>query len=164
MTSFLNEWGPDIVVAGGTATVAFSGGALTKTKGWYERLKKPSWQPPNWLFGPAWSLILILTAISAVFCWYGTPDAQAAALMIVLFITNGILNVAWSLFFFHWHRPDWALLEIIPLWLSIASLIAVVAFYAGHACLLLLPYILWVSFAAYLNLTIVRLNAPFKAA
>jgi tryptophan-rich sensory protein len=162
MKHFFDEWGPELVAAGGATVVAFAGGALTEIGPWYRSLKKPSWQPPNWLFAPAWTLIFVLAATAAVMGWYGTTTAAGAATLIALFIFNGILNILWSLFFFKMRRPDWSQFEVGFLWLSIVSLMVVVGVYAGKACLLLAPYLLWVSFAAFLNFTIVRLNAPFK--
>ena len=96
--------------------------------------------------------------------WYGSRTAGDAAVLIAAFTLNGVLNIAWSFLFFFLRRPDWALLEIFPFWLTIAALMLVVRADAGAAWLLLLPYILWVSFAAFLNYTIVRLNAPFAMA
>jgi benzodiazapine receptor len=162
MSEFFDHWGPELVAAGGATVVAFGGGALTDVGPWYKMLKKPSWQPPNWLFAPAWTLIFVLAATAAVMGWYGSATEADAAVLIALFIVNSILNLVWSLFFFHMRRPDWALAEVGFLWLSIVSLIVVVGVHAGRAWLLLSPYLLWVSFAAFLNYTIVRLNAPFK--
>ena len=81
-----------------------------------------------------------------------------------LFSANGVLNAAWSGLFFTLRRPDWALAEVVPLWLSIAAMIGGVAPLSALAGWLLAPYLAWVSFAAVLNRTIVRLNAPFKTA
>ena len=80
-----------------------------------------------------------------------------------LFLANGLLNIAWSPLFFTLKRPDWALIEVPFLWLSILAPIVLLAPLSGTASLLLAPYLLWVSFAAFLNLTIVRLNGPFGA-
>jgi benzodiazapine receptor len=161
VSHFLHNWGPELVAAGGATVVAFAGGALTTIDGWYRALRKPSWQPPNWLFAPAWTTIFLLAATASVMGWYGTKTPGDAVILIGAFILNGALNIVWSFLFFYLRRPDWALLEIGPFWLTVAALIAVVHNYAGAAWLLLLPYILWVSFAAFLNYTIVRLNAPF---
>ena len=81
--------------------------------------------------------------------------------MIGLFCANGVLNVVWSPLFFRLRRPDWALMEVPLLWLSILALMFLLAPISRTASLLLVPYLLWVSFAAVLNLTIVRLNGPF---
>ena len=82
-------------------------------------------------------------------------------LVIALFVANGLLNIVWSPLFFRSQRPDWALIEVPFLWLSILVPMVVLWPISRAASLLLLPYLLWVSFAAFLNLTIVRLNRPF---
>ena len=150
----------------GLATVAVlgAGGALTRIDSWYADLRKPSWQPPNWLFAPAWTVIGVLTASSAVLAWDRTRTRRERRTLIGLFGANGALNALWSGLFFTLRRPDWALAEIVPLWLSIAALIRGVAPHSARASWLLTPYLAWVSFAGVLNRTIVRLNAPFKSA
>jgi len=137
--------------------VTGAGGLLTEIGPWYRNLRKPSWQPPDWLFGPAWSVILTLVGWSAVLAW----DAAGHWRVGLLFAVNAFCHVLWSPLFFKWRRPDWALIEVVFLWLSIVALIVGLAPYSTFASWLLAPYIAWVSFAAYLNLTIVRLNAPF---
>ena len=163
MSRFFEDWGPTIVAAAGVTVVAVGGAVLTELGPWYYGLKKPSWQPPDWLFGPAWTTIFILEAAAAVITWHAAPNPQAASLLIGTFVLNGVLNIIWSLFFFKMYRPDYALREVGFLWASIAAMMAVVGTYAGRAWLFLLPYLLWVSFAAFLNYTIVRLNEPFGA-
>ena len=153
-----------LVSAASATTVLGAGGALTRIGPWYEQLRKPSWQPPGWLFAPAWTGIGILSAWSGVSAWDGARDRGAESLVIALFAANGALNVLWSALFFTCRRPDWALVEVVPLWLSIAALMAAVAPHSRRAALLLAPYLAWVTFAAVLNLTIVRLNAPFGGA
>ncbi len=164
VSHFLHSWGPELVAAAGATMVAFAGGALTTIGPWYRALRKPSWQPPNWLFAPAWTLIFVLSATASVMGWYGSKNASEASILIGAFVLNGVLNMTWSFLFFYRRRPDWALVEIFPFWLTIVALMVVVKTYSGSAWLLLLPYILWVSFAAFLNYTIVRLNAPFAVA
>ena len=141
--------------------VAGTGAWLTELSPWYHELKRPSWQPPDWLFGPAWTVILALASLSAWFAWRNAQDRRSRLLVIGLFCANGVLNVVWSPLFFKLRRPDWALLEVPLLWLSILAPIVLLAPISGTASLLLVPYLLWVSFAAVLNLTIVRLNGPF---
>lgn len=143
--------------------VAGLGAWLTKLSPWYYALRKPSWQPPDWLFGPAWTLILALASLSAYLAWRHAPDRGARLMVAALFLANGLLNIAWSPLFFTLKRPDWALIEVPFLWLSILAPIVLLAPLSGTASLLLAPYLLWVSFAAFLNLTIVRLNGPFGA-
>ncbi|HKM64366.1 MAG TPA: TspO/MBR family protein [Acidisphaera sp.] len=154
-----------IAIAGLAAIlVAGLGGMLTDIGPWYKALRKPSWQPPDWLFGPAWSVIFTCTAAAGVLAWRAAPNAAAETRIILLFAVNGILNIAWSPLFFRLRRPDWALIEIIPFWLSILALVVALTPISATAGWLLLPYLLWVSFAAVLNLAIVRLNPAFGRA
>ncbi len=152
-----------VVAAVAALAVAFTGGLLTKIGPWYRGLRKPSWQPPDWLFGPAWTLIFALTAWAGVLAWQNAASRATRTEIIALFAVNGVLNVAWSWLFFTLRRPDWALAEVALLWLSILALIVGLAPISPGAAWFLAPYLLWVSFASYLNLTIVRLNRPFRA-
>ncbi len=136
------------------------GGAATHIGPWYYALVKPSWQPPDWLFGPAWTTIYVLTATAGVRAWRRGNDRERRYFAGALAL-NLVLNVLWSVIFFTLQRPDLALLEVVPLWLSIALLMLLVRRYSPLSSLLMLPYLLWVAFAAYLNWTIVRLNGLF---
>jgi len=152
---------PDVWVAAVlTMVVAGAGGALTQIGPWYFALAKPTWQPPDWLFGPAWTTIFTLTAIAGVLAWRNAA-ARGRALVAAAFALNATLNVAWSALFFFLRRPDWALVEVVALWLSVAALMLVTRRFNRVAPWLLLPYLLWVGFAGVLNLAIVRLNGPF---
>jgi translocator protein len=154
-------WAPILTfVAWGVATGGI-GGAVTEIGPWYRALKKPSFQPPDWLFGPAWTTIFILTGLAGVYAWRAcrTPGQRTA--IVAAFIANGILNIGWSLLFFKLRRPDWALMEVGLLWLSILVLLIVVRRHAPVAGWLVAPYLAWVSFASVLNYAIVQLNAPF---
>lgn len=167
--SWLAKWFQDpgnveIAVAATAAVVILgAGGALTEIGPWYNRLRKPSWQPPGWLFAPAWTTIFALAAFAAVKSWDAASTAAEQALVVGLFAVNGVLNILWSLLFFKLQRPDWALVEVAALWLSILALIVGLAPLSARGSLAIVPYLLWVSFAAVLNRTIVRLNAPFGA-
>jgi len=108
-------------------------------------------------------VIFGLSAWAGVLAWQNAADPAARATVIAAFAANGVLNMLWSFLFFKRRRPDWALMEVVLLWLSIAVLIATLAGLSTTGAWLLVPYLLWVSFAAYLNLTIVRLNRPFAA-
>jgi tryptophan-rich sensory protein len=141
--------------------VAGIGAWLTELSSWYYALRKPAWQPPDWLFGPAWSVILALASLSAFLGWHNAEGSESRTLIAALFVANGVLNILWSPLFFKLRRPDWALIEVPFLWLSILAPIIVLAPISTIASLLLAPYLAWVSFAAVLNLTIVRLNQPF---
>jgi len=136
------------------------GGAATEIGPWYFQLQKPSWQPPDWLFGPAWTTIYILTSIAGVKAWRRADEVQRRYFLGALLL-NLVLNLFWSLIFFTSQRPDIALLEVVPLWLSILLMVLLVRSYSPQSALLMLPYLGWVAFAAYLNWTIVKLNAPF---
>ena len=162
MESRRDFWKPVLVAAAVAIFVAVLGGTLTDTGPWYQNLRKPSWQPPDWLFGPAWTLIFALATASAVYAWRDAQNRVQRDWVIVLFALNGFLNVLWSTLFFALRRPDWALIEVLFLWTSILLPMIVFWRFARPATLCLAPYLLWVSFAAFLNLTVVRLNGPFS--
>lgn len=140
-----------------------AGGLLTKIGPWYRNLRKPPWQPPDWLFGPAWTLILGFAAWAGVKAWDAAPDDWARTRIIILYAVNFVFHLGWTPLFFNMRRPDLALVEVVFLWGSVLALILGLRPYSATASWLLVPYISWVSFAAYLNLTIVRLNRPFVA-
>jgi tryptophan-rich sensory protein len=154
-------WTPIIVSAAASTATALAGGLLTTIGPWYRALRKPSWQPPDWLFGPAWTLIFIGIGSAGVLGWNHAHAAAERTLIVALFALNFALNIAWSYFFFFRRRPDWALIEVVPLWLSILVLALAVGSVSHLGGLLLVPYLCWVGFAAYLNRTIVRLNGSF---
>ncbi|MBI5128786.1 MAG: tryptophan-rich sensory protein [Rhodopseudomonas palustris] len=153
---------PIFVAAAVALLVGLLGGSLTDTGIWYQSLIKPWWQPPDWAFGPAWTVIFALAAMSAAYAWRGARTRAQREWVVGLFAANGFFNVLWSMLFFTVQRPDWALLEVPLLWLSVLAGIVVFWRSARIASYYLLPYLLWVSFAAYLNWTVVQLNAPFS--
>ena len=138
------------------------GGLMTPIGQWYHDLRKPALQPPNWLFGPAWTVILGLAAWSAVVAWNAAPDQTARTSVIILFTTNAVFHALWSPLFFRARRPDWALVEVVFLWASLVALAGGLWPISHLASLLIVPYLLWVSFASWLNSAIVRLNRPFS--
>ena len=143
-----------------TLLVLGIGGGLTTVGPWYWNLRKPSWNPPDWIFGPAWTLILALAAWAGVLAWTGA-DPESRARIAALYVVNIVLHMLWTPLFFNLRRPDWALVEVPFLWLSVLALMIGLAPFSAAAPWLLVPYLLWVGFAAYLNLTIVRMNRPF---
>jgi tryptophan-rich sensory protein len=153
-----------IVAAIITIFVLVVGGLMTTVGPWYRGINKPSWNPPDWIFGPAWTAILALAAWAGVLAWDNAPDTGDRLIIAGLFGVNILLHMAWSPLFFNLRRPDWALIEVPFLWLSILALMIGLARYSTLASWLLLPYLLWVAFAAYLNFTIVRMNPPFGSA
>ncbi len=154
-------WTPIVVAALAAIVVAAAGAWLTALGPWYRSLRVPSWKPPDWAFGPVWTTIFTLTAIAGVLAWNAAPEGRERAWLVVAFGINGLLNIAWSGVFFRMRRPDWALVEVAALWLSVLALILVVGRHSGLGALLLLPYLVWVGIAAMLNRSIVRLNGPF---
>lgn len=133
---------------------AASGGALFKPGAWYAGIAKPSWTPPNWLFGPVWSVLYVMIAFAGWLVWRRGPRGWAlAAWGIGLF-----LNFAWSWLFFGQHWIAAAAVNIVALWLSIVAFLAATRCTNTTAFWLFLPYLLWVSFATALNLAIWRLN------
>jgi tryptophan-rich sensory protein len=162
VSAFFDSWGAVLTAAFGMTILAVAGMKLTVLDSWYYGLKKPSWQPPDWLFGPAWTLIFIGEATAAVLGWHAISNMLVLVFFIALLIANGALNMLWSYFFFKIRRPDYARAEVPFLWLSILLPMILLFIYAGSAWIFLLPYLLWVSFAAVLNNAIVRLNAPFQ--
>jgi len=138
--------------------VAAGIGAMFPPGDWYAGLTKPAWNPPNWLFGPVWTALYVMMAFAAWFIWkrYGLAGALFPLLV---FVIQMVLNAAWSWLFFGLQRPGIAFAEILVLWLAI--LVTTILFFRLHgvAGLLLIPYLLWVTFAAVLNFTIWRLNS-----
>ena len=152
-----------IIVAALLAIVlAGVGGALTDIGPWYRQLRKPRLQPPDWLFGPAWTIILSMTAAAGVLSWRGAHGAVQHTQVAAYFGVNWVLHLLWSPLFFKLRRPDWALFENILLWWSVLALVIGLRTFSTTASWLEVPYLLWVSFAVWLNWTIVRLNAPFR--
>lgn len=121
---------------------------------WYVTLVKPSFNPPSWVFGPIWTILYFFMGISFYLVW--TRRLETPALM--AFVTQLFLNVLWSIIFFGLKAPFYAFIEIIFLWFAI--LITIIYFYRINklSAYLLIPYILWVSFAAILNFSIFLLN------
>jgi tryptophan-rich sensory protein len=157
MASSRNQW---LALAGFIVLslgAGFIGGFATQNSidTWYATLDKPSWNPPNWLFGPVWTLLYIMMGIAAWLVWK-TKDQIGPAM--VLFGAQLVFNLAWSLIFFGLRSPGWALIEVAFLWGSV--LLTMLAFFGRQtvAGWLFVPYLAWVSFAAVLNFAIWSLN------
>jgi tryptophan-rich sensory protein len=157
-------WAAIGVATAAVLVLAVAGALLTRLDAWYYGLRQPAWKPPDWLFGPAWMIIFTLAAIAAVRAWQLQPEPGYRAWFIVLFGLNGVLNMGWSWLFFTLRRPDWALAEVVPLWLSVLALMLLLHGPLPLGWLLLLPYLVWVAYAATINLAIVRDNGPFGRA
>ncbi len=154
---------PVFVAALAAVVVAGLGASATDIGPWYYALRKPTWQPPDWLFGPVWTLIYALTALAGIMAWRAAPSGRIRGRILMLFAANALLNVLWSELFFHFRRPDLALMETVVFWASIIVLMAAVWPLSRSAAWVLAPYLAWVTFASVLNLAVVRLNAPFGA-
>ena len=135
----------------------WAGSLLTRRalQPWYGNLTKPHWTPPSWLFGPVWTILYVVMAVAAWLVW---RHSSLSAVPMWLFLLQLLLNVAWSAVFFRFHTPGWAFVEIAVLWCAI--LLTTIAF--GRTVLLagwlMVPYLLWVSYAGALNFAIWRLN------
>ena len=125
---------------------------------WYLELVKPALNPPAWVFGPVWTTLFALMGIAAFLVWKKELDRRDVKIALGLFLGQLVLNTLWSIIFFGLHSPGGALIEIVFLWLAILA--TIIAFYkiSKPAAWLLVPYILWVSFASYLNYAIWALN------
>ncbi|MBN1385797.1 tryptophan-rich sensory protein [Candidatus Woesearchaeota archaeon] len=125
---------------------------------WYAAIKKPAFNPPNWIFGPVWITLFVMMGISLYLIWNLGLSTKAAKIAIIIFGIQLVLNTLWSILFFGLQSPFYAFIEIIILWIFILA--SIISFYpiSRTASLLLVPYILWVSFAAVLNFYIWRLN------
>lgn len=154
---------------------------------WYPQLNKPSFNPPNWLFGPVWTILYIMMGISLYLLWTKSSSANkssgslpdqsaphsfttgskafapittspAKQNAIILFFIQLALNFIWSFLFFQWHLIGWALVDICLLWLSIIVCLRIFPRISKPATWLFVPYLLWVSFATVLNAAIYMLN------
>jgi len=136
-------------------------GVVFRPGNWYRDLAKPSWRPPDWLFGPVWLVLYVSIAVSGWLVWR-QAGFDGAALALAVYAVQLVLNGLWSAVFFGLRRPDLALIEIICLWLAIVVTIGAFHPVDPTAAYLLIPYACWVGFAVILNYRIWRLN-PARA-
>lgn len=131
-------------------------------RGWYDRLPKPSWNPPDRVFGPVWTVLYAFMAIAVWLVWLarGEHDVTPA---LAWFAGQLVLNVLWSLAFFGLRSPMLGLVVIVALWWAIVGTIAAFAVVSGVAAIVLLPYLAWVSFATALNAAVARNVAGSRA-
>lgn len=126
--------------------------------GWYSGIVKPALNPPAWIFGPVWTTLYALMGIAAFLVWKKGWNRRDVKIALAIFLGQLALNTLWSIIFFGLHSPGGAFIEIIFLWLAIATTIVAFAKISKTSAWLLAPYILWVSFASYLNYSIYVLN------
>jgi benzodiazapine receptor len=125
---------------------------------WYATLQKPFFNPPNWLFAPAWVTLYLLMGIAAFLVWRRGLGQKGVKSALIIFLVQLVLNALWSVVFFGLRSPLWGAVVILALWVAI--LLTILRFFkiSTAAGALLLPYILWVSFASVLNIAILVLN------
>lgn len=142
------------------ALVAALGGLVSggSTDPWYAELTKPPFTPPDITFAIVWPILYVFMGISAIIVRRNAVRFEWAGAGFSLFFLQLGLNLAWSVLFFFFHKPVWALIDILALWIATALMIREFYGYSRFASLLQIPYILWLSFAVYLNATIVTLN------
>jgi translocator protein len=140
------------VLLGGLSGVA----TVSSIQTWYVTVNKPSWNPPNWLFGPVWTTLFVLMGIAFGLVWNSTNEDKEKA-MFLFYIQFG-LNMLWSMLFFYFRSPGIALIEIVLMLGFILLTTNAFKKIDPRAAYLLFPYIAWVSFATFLNFTIWRLN------
>lgn len=152
-----NDWISLLVFLAACFAVAVLGSVATSPEipRWYATLRKPSWTPPNWLFAPVWTALYAMMAIAAWLVW----KRAGWSLALTLFSIQLVLNLVWSFIFFKFHSPPLALIDIVLLWAAIAATIVKFAAVSQIAALLLVPYLIWVTFATALNFSIWRLNS-----
>jgi translocator protein len=150
-----------LAICVGTVLAASAIGSFATVRAiptWYKGLAKPSFNPPNWLFGPAWTALYLLMAVAAWLVWKQGFGAPGVKLALAVFLVQLILNTLWSILFFGLRSPLAGLVDIIVMWLAIIATILLFFRVSVPAGVLLLPYIAWVTFAALLNAAILRLN------
>lgn len=145
-----------LVASFGAAAI---GGAATATSvgTWYRTLHKPTWNPPDWIFGPVWTLLYVCMAVAAWRVWRGS-EPEAGRRTLILFGVQLGLNALWSVLFFGLRQPGWAFAEVIVFWACLVLLLVRFGRADRIATTLWAPYVAWVSFASVLNGTIWWLN------
>lgn len=128
---------------------------------WYATLEKPDVTPPSWVFAPVWTVLYLFMGLSLYWILQSGLKSQEAKLGLILFIFQLVLNVAWSFLFFGLHSTFFGFLVIVMLWAVLLCTIIQVFRFSIPAAIILIPYICWVSFAAYLNYAILILNPAY---
>lgn len=127
--------------------------------GWYAGIARPDFSPPNWVFGPVWTTLYLLMGVALWLVWKNeSVDPKTRRSAIAVFFIQLALNSLWSIIFFGLHSIGGALVEIVVLWLAIVATIFLFRKISRPAAWLLAPYLLWVTFAAYLNYSLWMLN------
>jgi translocator protein len=143
-----------------TLAIGFVASLFTRPQitGWYSTLNKPTFNPPPWLFAPVWTALYIMIAIAAYLVWQQRDSSKTYKITASIYVAQLAFNFSWSMVFFGLHGISPALFIILLLWVSIILNIRWFKKYSKTAAWLLVPYLLWVSFASILNLSIYLLN------
>ncbi len=142
------------LLTGGAAATAAT--ASRASAAFYAQLDRPLWAPPAWLFGPAWSVLYVLMAIAAWRVWRTGDPLRGRA--VAVYGVQLVFNALWTWLFFVWRDGQWATVEVIALWGSIVTTIALFARIDRPAAVLLAPYLVWVSFASALTISVWQRN------
>lgn len=126
---------------------------------WFATLSKPSFSPPNWIFAPVWTILFLMMGVAAFLVWRSGWQKKNVKIALIIFCIQLVLNTFWSIIFFGWQNPQAAFVEIIFLWLAILTTLIIFAKVSRAAAWLLVPYLLWVSFASVLNFSLWQLNS-----
>ena len=140
------------------ATSAIGALASVSARSFYAELARPGWAPPGWLFGPVWTLLFLMMAVAAWLVWRAPQSSRSRSVALGLFVVQLAANALWSWLFFAWRLGGVAFAEVLLLWLLIAFTLAAFWRVKPVAGMLLVPYLLWVTFAAALNFALWRLN------
>jgi tryptophan-rich sensory protein len=130
----------------------------SEINGWFQTINKPTWQPPNWVFGPVWTVLYVMMGVAFFLIWNKEAPKTTKRLAMTLWIIQLVFNFLWSFIFFKKHQLDWALGEILVLWFFILLTILFFARISKLAAWLMVPYISWVTFASLLTFFIYDLN------
>ncbi|MBU2677743.1 MAG: tryptophan-rich sensory protein [Gammaproteobacteria bacterium] len=152
----------DVLGIAGWLVVTFAAAGIgarasIEAKSFYDQFVQPAWAPPPWLFGPVWTALYALMAIAAWLVWR-SGGFRTHRVAFALFFVQLAVNALWSWLFFAWNLGALALVEVVLLWILIVATVRAFWRVRPVAGMLLIPYLLWVSFAAVLNFTLWRLN------
>lgn len=149
---------PILIITLCVVAISLLGQQATNSQGaWFRSLAKPSWNPPNWLFAPVWTTIYLLLILSASIIWHRAKDYERRKLM-TLYAVNGLFNLAWSFAFFQAESTVLGMIDIVLVWITVLLLIINTWPISRSASVMLMPYLLWVTFASALNFAIMRLS------
>jgi len=154
------SWGGVVLILAGCLAVEVVGGLVTSAtaESWYPTLQKPTWTPPSWVFGPVWTLLFGMMAVAASIVWLAR-DNEEVCCPLTGFSVQLAANLLWSVLFFGLHSPFLAFLDLLFLWVAVGVTLAQFFNVSRLAAALMVPYFVWVTFAALLNGAIVAMAA-----